>query len=183
MSKGVFEDICWYIYIFRIWSSTVPAFTVSTNRENTRTYNGDTHFSGTLSFASFVLVILFNVKLINHFLFSGSINTTASKLSLYSYALRNNPAFSNKLCIHLTEYSICKCIFPGNSFVIFHIFLTLSTEFWTRQNTTFHAHCNFGFNKITSIEFFNSLSRFSPTNNLPVCFLFYCETDQAHLIL
>uniref|UniRef100_A0A6N2L9D2 Major facilitator superfamily (MFS) profile domain-containing protein n=1 Tax=Salix viminalis TaxID=40686 RepID=A0A6N2L9D2_SALVM len=66
----------------RIWSSTVPAFTVSTNREITRTYNGDTHFSG-------------------------SINTTASKLSLYSYALRNNPAFSNKLCIHLTEYSIC----------------------------------------------------------------------------
>ncbi|KAF9675265.1 hypothetical protein SADUNF_Sadunf09G0014000 [Salix dunnii] len=60
----------------------ISAFTVSTNRENTWTNNGDTHFSG-------------------------SINTTASKLSLYSYALRNNPAFSNKLCIHLTEYSIC----------------------------------------------------------------------------
>uniref|UniRef100_A0A6N2K477 Major facilitator superfamily (MFS) profile domain-containing protein n=1 Tax=Salix viminalis TaxID=40686 RepID=A0A6N2K477_SALVM len=41
----------------RIWSSTVPAFTVSTNREITRTYNGDTHFSGKLSFASFVLAV------------------------------------------------------------------------------------------------------------------------------
>ncbi|KAJ0083666.1 hypothetical protein Patl1_30195 [Pistacia atlantica] len=68
-----------------ILSSTISTFIISSNSEN--------------PWASYGYTI-----------FSGNINPTIGMLPLYSYALRDNPIFGNKLCINTKEYSIGKYI-------------------------------------------------------------------------
>ena len=159
-SLKTFADI--FSFVFRVWSLTVPASTVSTNRESTWTSSGDTPFSGKPSFACFVLVILFNpfnVRLIDDFLFQA---VSIPLLASYPYI-----AMLSGITLHLV-INIASVL--RNTLSVSAFFLEVLCNFshfpnvvnWILVSIKLQA-C-----KILAL----SLSCFSPTNNILVCFDF-----------